>query len=254
MSYYDNQNYYDILGVKQDATINNIKEAKDRLKFGDPDDRAPFSMWEKIDEAYKVLSDPLKRAEYDKSLQGDNNIYSSSDHKLHSLMDEMYSSSELDVDLVLPELKKIGREIVLALPTAVLDTVKVIKEIKKYKLIKDQDEKNIEEVKTIDSELIEEYRKKLDEKIDKVLTQYHYNYDLTIYKLKYENYIELLNKRIEMKENEVAKKGRLIIYKLQLTALRRQLKYFKISLEKVNNKIKQMEQGSNKKIIALKKL
>ena len=69
MDYYNNQNYYDILGIDKSATISSIERAKDRLKFGDPDDRAPFSMWTKIDEAYSVLSNPEKRREYDKKLE-----------------------------------------------------------------------------------------------------------------------------------------------------------------------------------------
>jgi len=80
MDYYSNQSYYDILGVKQDASLDSIQKAKDRLKFGDPDDRAPFSMWDKIDEAYNVLSDIEKRREYDKKIEEDIDIYSHSDH------------------------------------------------------------------------------------------------------------------------------------------------------------------------------
>lgn len=80
MDYYSNQSYYDILGVKQDASLDSIQKAKDRLKFGDPDDRAPFSMWDKIDEAYNVLSDIEKRREYDKKLEEDIDIYSHSNH------------------------------------------------------------------------------------------------------------------------------------------------------------------------------
>ena len=84
---------------------------------------------------------------------------------------------------------------------------------------------------------MEFYRKQLDEKIDKVLGERHLNYNLEIDKLRYENYIELLKKMIELKENEVVKKGGLLKYKLQLTALRRQLKVFEISLNNVNSKI-----------------
>ena len=79
MDYYNNKNYYDILGVKEDASLENIERAKNRLKFGDSDDRAPFSMWAKIDEAYSVLSDSEKRKEYDEKLKGLTDIYSSSD-------------------------------------------------------------------------------------------------------------------------------------------------------------------------------
>lgn len=69
MDYYNNQTYYDILGVTKNASLENIRAARDRLKYGSPDDRVPFSMWEKIDNAYDVLSDSEKRKEYDKALE-----------------------------------------------------------------------------------------------------------------------------------------------------------------------------------------
>ncbi len=77
MNYYDNQTYYDILGVEKTASFESIEKAKYRLKFGNSDDRVPFSMWNKIDEAYNVLHDPDKRREYDKYLD-EKDIYSNS--------------------------------------------------------------------------------------------------------------------------------------------------------------------------------
>ena len=65
---FSNTRYYEILGVTHDASFESISRAKDRLKFGDDDDRVPFSEWAKIDEAYNVLYDPDKRKEYDKFL------------------------------------------------------------------------------------------------------------------------------------------------------------------------------------------
>lgn len=65
----DNQTYYDILGVKKDASLENIRYARNRLKFGE--DSVPFWMWEKIDKAYDVLSDSEKRKEYDKNIEVD---------------------------------------------------------------------------------------------------------------------------------------------------------------------------------------
>ena len=74
------KSYYDILGVKQDASLENIQKARESLKFGDSDDRAPFSMWGKIDEAYNVLSNAEKRREYDKKIEENKDIYSHSNH------------------------------------------------------------------------------------------------------------------------------------------------------------------------------
>lgn len=249
MDYYKNQSYYDILGVEPNASIESIEKAKDRLKFGDSESRAPFSMWDKIDEAYVVLSNPVKRMEYDAKLQQktqnntlnknnniDNDIYSSSDHKIHSLIDNIQNT------FTRPKLKKIGKNLVLALPTATLATIKIIKELNKrenYILQKESEEKEIKEVKTEESQLEEKYRKELEENIDKKLREYHFNYGLEIDRLRYENHIELLRQKIIMKENQVVEKTGLLKYKLELTALIRQLEAFEKSLEIVNKKIEQ---------------
>ena len=95
MDYYTNQSYYDILGVKQDASLENIQKARERLKFGDSDDRAPFSMWGKIDEAYNVLSNSERRREYDKTLEENKDIYS---HSNSSLNTENTSGTDLSDD------------------------------------------------------------------------------------------------------------------------------------------------------------
>jgi curved DNA-binding protein CbpA len=62
------RDYYAILGVPRDATQEQIKEAYRRLvKIYHPD-RNPFpeaeEMFKLINEAYHVLSDPAKKAEY----------------------------------------------------------------------------------------------------------------------------------------------------------------------------------------------
>ena len=315
MSYYENQTYYDILGLPKygkrengdEVSLNSIIKAKDRLKFGNSDDRAPFSMWNKIDEAYNILSDTQKRKEYDRMLEETkNNVsdlekistlenkenqvenvkfeeisknntsdekftivetkkdienlkesyikpeielekkkeneYSDFQYKSSYIMDE--DSNMLGNNSIVPKLKKVGKEVMLAIPTAVVATIKIIKELNnrnKYKLSKESSEKNITEVKTSESELEKEYRDKLDEKVDKVLDEYHSNYNLEMDKLRYVNNIELLNKKIELKENEVVKKGGLIKYKLQLTALKKQLDAFEVSLNRVNDKINQSQ-------------
>ena len=65
--------YYDILGVEQDASFENIEKARNRMKYGNPDDRVPFWMWKEIDEAYDVLSNPISRKNYDESLKEKDN-------------------------------------------------------------------------------------------------------------------------------------------------------------------------------------
>ena len=296
MDYYKNQSYYDILGVEENASIESIEKAKNRLKFGDSESRVPFSMWGKIDEAYSILSDPNKRREYDEKLHEIQKTDYSKIEKVNIVKENNYSTFNNDINLVmenvgatlkdtftLPKLKRVGKNAVLALPTAVLATIKIIKELNKiqeYKLQKDSLGKELQEVKTIESQLEEEYRKQLEENINKKLHEYHFNYDLEIDKLRYENYIELLKQKIIVKENQAVKKGELLKYKLELTALRRQLQTFEKSLQNINEKIEENnikkgkqkltriheslvdvnekikinEQSSIKKTVALKKL
>ena len=262
MDYYKNQSYYDILGVSIDASPENVERAKNRLKFGDAEDRAPFSMWDKIDEAYKVLTNPEKRAEYDKKLELENknvsssgeigsnqdlkDLYSNASRKNSSILSDPEEIEEYDI---IPKLKKVGKNLVLALPTAVLATITVIKELNvevDYVVEKSTTEKEIKEPQTEDSRLEEIYRKNIEDQINKKMNEYHYNYDLQIEKVRLENRIELLKQKINQKENQVVKKSGLLKYKLELTSLRNQLEAFYRCLEKVDEKINEVNKNGNK--------
>lgn len=64
------RNYYEILGVARDATVDEIKQAYRRLarKYHpdlNPGDKAAEEKFKDIGEAYEVLSDPSKRSQYD---------------------------------------------------------------------------------------------------------------------------------------------------------------------------------------------
>lgn len=63
------KDYYAILGVPRNATLEQIKEAYRRLAKEYHPDKKPSpeaeEMFKLINEAYQVLSDPVKRAEYD---------------------------------------------------------------------------------------------------------------------------------------------------------------------------------------------
>jgi molecular chaperone DnaJ len=62
--------FYEILGVKRDASAQDIKKAHRRLarKYHpdvNPDDKSSEERYKQITQAYEVLSDPEKRAKYD---------------------------------------------------------------------------------------------------------------------------------------------------------------------------------------------
>ena len=59
-------NYYDVLGVKKDASADEIKKAFRKLaRKHHPDAGGDEEKFKEINEAYEVLSDPEKRSEYD---------------------------------------------------------------------------------------------------------------------------------------------------------------------------------------------
>ena len=63
------RNYYDILGVKRDATDDDIKKAFRKLaaKYH-PDAGGDEAKFKEVSEAYTTLSDKQKRKEYDQLL------------------------------------------------------------------------------------------------------------------------------------------------------------------------------------------
>ncbi len=72
----ENQNYYDVLDIKPDATLNDVRQAYFRTKQAySKDSAALYSLFDeaqtrqvldRIEQAYLVLSNPEKRKEYDK--------------------------------------------------------------------------------------------------------------------------------------------------------------------------------------------
>ncbi len=63
-------NYYETLGITKNATPEEIKRAYRKLASQHhPDKGGDTAMFQKVEEAYRVLSDPQKRAEYDNPVQ-----------------------------------------------------------------------------------------------------------------------------------------------------------------------------------------
>ena len=61
--------YYDILGVRSDASFEDIRtKYRGLIRRIHPDLDGPVALFRQVQEAYEVLSDPVRRAEYDRGL------------------------------------------------------------------------------------------------------------------------------------------------------------------------------------------
>ena len=64
------RNYYDVLELDKNANDNEIKKAfKKAALVHHPDKGGSDQGFQKVNEAYSVLSDAIKRAEYDRDLK-----------------------------------------------------------------------------------------------------------------------------------------------------------------------------------------
>lgn len=75
----DNRNWYDILGVSEQASEKEIKAAfrrisKENHPDGHPGDAVCEERFKAASEAYSILSDKEKRAEYDRALRKEGSV------------------------------------------------------------------------------------------------------------------------------------------------------------------------------------
>ena len=186
----DLKNYYEILGIDNKATITDIENAKNRLKFGSANERVSVSLWNKIDEAYDVLSNPDKRREYDMSLNKE-------------------------------ELKPIDTKEISVKPIKKDESFN----LKKYNRLRLQKiSKPLLIVSIITEELrdIENYNKVLNEQINKSINGYNKDYNLQINIKRYQNQIYILSKILDMiYSKHINSKFELFKYKLEIISIRR---------------------------------
>lgn len=263
MDYYKNQTYYDVLGVSEEASFESIERAKNRLKF---EERVPFSMWEKIDEAYSVLSDKEKRKEYDKSLKSIvsseekiedvlyNNdtkssnieeIYSNSDHTSSSVLDydnEIYSNSDKSSSSILDKEEK---DLNNSSKYKVNEKITLPKKISLRKenfssMLSDEAYFSIiEDIQTEERNIINLYSQKIEEQILNLLSSPHNNIELEKNRIRYENQIELLKEIIEIRKNARKKENELSKSDLRLLALKQELYLQKFKLKNIKKKIEE---------------
>lgn len=110
----------------------------------------------------------------------------------------------------------------------------------KIKLHKDKAPKKITEVKNLDLQAFKEYEQNLNTDIDKLLAEKHNNYRLEINKKKYENQIDLLQKRLEVRINRhLDNRYQMFSNKLQVKSISQQLATARKNLENVSKKIEE---------------
>jgi molecular chaperone DnaJ len=93
------ENLYNILGVSPNASSEDIKKAYRILAMRHHPDRNPHASAEirfnAIKRAYEVLSDPVKRAEYDQSLSS--RIVIDADEEAHALWSSLFNRCGIDL-------------------------------------------------------------------------------------------------------------------------------------------------------------
>lgn len=97
-------------------------------------------------------------------------------------------------------------------------------------------EKCIKGVRTSNSDIIDDYQRKLDEKTDQVLNKNTDEYVLEICKKRYEEQKQLLEKNLDAMMNQKVKRGHLVSHRLECLALENKINIMDEKLAKLEEK------------------
>ena len=117
---------------------------------------------------------------------------------------------------------------------------------KKLKLHPNKNKK-VSEIKTEEARLIAEYNENVDKEINTLLAKPNSNYNLQILKTRYENQVQLLQKRIELKLSEKGEGKHFLKWKLEYVALNNQLKRAKERLKTITQNIETYEKEGKRR-------
>ena len=217
---------YEILGVTPGITMEELQKVYDSIEPKTTEAAEAFAAI--VVDMHSVTSknsEPLAD-NYD-------DIFSNSNDRIASLVKKSLP--------VVKKITKLGLDVLLVSASTVVAGIGY----SKYKLSSlGEDEKTITEFKTEEAKLEAKYRENLLYDIEKKLHKPHMNTELEILKIRYENQIELLKRKIYVKENQKVKKGHFIFYKIGLMALKNQLTIYEEKLKEIEKAIKETKEKS----------
>lgn len=105
-------------------------------------------------------------------------------------------------------------------------------------LVKDKKTKKISKITSAEMKEYENYQNALDEELNKLLSEQHDNYKLTLLKAKYERQKQLLKKIYEIRSNTKSEHG-MLRYKLNLISIKMQIEEVNKSILKIEDQLKE---------------
>lgn len=247
------EKYYEILGVTRDASASIIEIARKRkLQLYS---NYPIKQQE-IEEAYSALLNKENTAEYQeesnkqKEVNVEKTAPTPSNHGVSKIEDPIIDEQQLRKEAKIKKENRkrilsnsliMGGSLMLFGPIGGVVAAITLHKKGKFKLQKTSKPSVIKDVKTEESMIIKTYQKKLEESIEELLQQPHNNHELEIARLKYKNHVKLLQRRIEIKRNEISQLGGKTKNRLELLALELRLnasiKYIELQKLKAEKKV-----------------